>query len=142
MRNDCTPSSGNGGKILHKVALTAALAALILFTPSSWAEKAEKKGEGIIARVNGVAIPYSDLLVEVNRRLPFISFHGNIRPEKMDRLVEDSVEELILNELKFQEAKKKNLKIPQKQIDQRIEKKSRRSSLPPKPSKRPSKTLA
>ncbi len=77
--------------------------------------------DGVVARVNGAAITERELDAEVNRLIPKATYHGNVSEEKRKEFLEKALENLINQELQFQDAVAKGLKPDKKQVKERME---------------------
>ena len=90
-------------KILMLVVGVAATLAASSLNPESPAAQPSSPAR-VVARVNGVAITEAQLAREVERLYPSTEGHGRIRPEKLDELRSQAIEELIVQELAWQQA--------------------------------------
>ncbi len=67
-----------------------------------------------IARVNGVAITERDVQEQMRRLFPYYSIHGGRVPEKYQAEIRDkALNQLIFDELTFQEANRRGFKVPE-----------------------------
>lgn len=81
------------------------------------------------AIVNGTAIIEDVLLAEINKKLPLISIHSRVSERRFQEIRSQVLNELIEEELLYQEAKKRKLKVNSEKLNQRIKlMKSRYSS--------------
>ena len=83
-------------------AAAAALAAWRLREPPVPASPA-------VATVNGTAITQKELDIRVTSLLPMASYHGNVSPDKLASLRRAALDELILEELVWQDARRQGL---------------------------------
>ena len=86
------------------------------FSISAYAE------DVIVAKVNGTALTKKDLDTELDRLIPQITFHRNVSPEKRKYYYGKAIEEIIVKELQFQDARAKGIKIDKGQIEAQTEK--------------------
>ena len=86
--------------------LTAALAATALAGAAAWTawRRPIAPESPRIATVNGVAITQRDARLRLSELLPAAAFHGNVPPAKLLALRRTALDELILEELIWQEA--------------------------------------
>ena len=93
----------------------------LLFIPSFAAEAgppaAEKK---IVARVNGIGLTEDDLQGEVNKIIPGEIVHRSLTEERIKGIMKRALDNLIIGELIYQEAKAQGLKVKKKEIDMEI----------------------
>ncbi len=78
-------------------------------------------GEKIIARVNKAKIPESAYIAEINRQLPYASYHANISKEKYHEIQQKALNNLIIQELLYQEARRQKIQIPRDKIREQID---------------------
>lgn len=82
-------------------------------TASAAAPSAPVDLKKIAARVNGVAISERDVREQMQRLFPYYSIHGGKVPEKYQgEIRQKAVDQLVTDELMFQQAKKDGMKIP------------------------------
>lgn len=74
-----------------------------------------------VARVNGVPIMSDRLDVAINALLPLSSFHQNVTPEKRAEVRKTALQNLIDEELKYQEAQRLKLRVTDQELDAAIE---------------------
>lgn len=67
--------------------------------------------ERIVATVNGVPITEAEVERQIELELPKVLYHDNITEEKRLKYREKAIEELIIRELFYQEAKEKGIKV-------------------------------
>lgn len=91
---------------------------IAFFTPVFTSEATDST---VVARVNGVAITKADLDVQTNRLLPRIFFHSDVSPEKRKKAEKKALENLIEEELFYQEAKRQGIKAERSEIKERLE---------------------
>lgn len=77
--------------------------------------------EAIVAKVNGAAITERELEAEVNRLIPRATYHGNVSDEKRKEFREKALENLIDQELQYQDGVAKGLKPDKKKVKERME---------------------
>jgi parvulin-like peptidyl-prolyl isomerase len=70
-----------------------------------------------VAKVGSVVITEDELQLEIQKRLPMVSFHGGIKPEKLAQIRQDAREELITKAYKVNYAMEKELLVPGQEID-------------------------
>lgn len=78
----------------------------------------------VVARVNGVAIASFELEEELSRYAPRKVPHSQLRDKTIERLKRQSLDTLIIKEIKYQEAKKRGLKLDseeKKTVQKRIQ---------------------
>jgi len=66
----------------------------------------------VVVRVNGTPIDEKAILDQMETLYPQNSVHGNIRPEKLKAIRDTAVNELIVEELAYQEAVKQKTVVP------------------------------
>ena len=71
-----------------------------------------KGSEEVVARVNGVAILESAVQDAIEDLYPANSAHGGLRPEKLQQVRSQAVEELVVRELAYQQAEKAHSVVP------------------------------
>lgn len=72
-----------------------------------------------VARVNGVLIPERDVREQMQRLFPYYSMHGGKVPEKYQpEIRQKAIEQLVTDELIFQEAKRRGMKVPAAEIQE------------------------
>jgi peptidyl-prolyl cis-trans isomerase C len=76
----------------------------------------ELSGSKIVAEVNGSAITAGNLNATVNSLMPRTYFHSSVSPEKLNEIKKKAMEQLINEELIFQEAKKQGLEAKKSEI--------------------------
>lgn len=91
---------------------TIKLAVLLLLAIPvfAFAEEPKESNENIVARVNSAVITKDDITAETNKIIPETYYHGNVSPEKRREAEKKALENLINNELFYQEAKKQGMK--------------------------------
>ncbi|MFQ5677809.1 MAG: SurA N-terminal domain-containing protein, partial [bacterium] len=99
----------------HSMTVLIIITSLILITAGF--SHADKK---VVATVNGVAIKQSELTAEVNRKLPLASYHARISNEKLQQYQHQALQNLIEEELLYQEAKRQKLEIKQIELQHRV----------------------
>ena len=72
----------------------------------------------VLAVVNGKSVTRWEVQLEIERLLPTASYHGRVSDEAWERVVTEAVEDAIGNELAYQEALARGVKIPGKPVDQ------------------------
>jgi peptidyl-prolyl cis-trans isomerase C len=75
----------------------------------------------IVATVNGAPITEAEVERQIERILPQSLYHGNITEEKRLKYREKAIEELILRELLYQEAKEKGVKVNRSKVKEVLE---------------------
>jgi parvulin-like peptidyl-prolyl isomerase len=92
---------------------TAKLAFIFLLTAIpifAFAEAPKESEVSIVAKVNSAVITKDDLAAEINKLIPQTYYHGNLSPEKKKEAEKKALENLINNELFYEEAKKQDIK--------------------------------
>ncbi len=80
-----------------------------------------RAGEKVVARVNQAKIPESAFIAEINRQLPYASYHANVSREKYHEIEQKALNRLITQELLYQEALRQKLQVPRQKIREQIE---------------------
>ncbi len=76
-----------------------------------------------IARVNGVALTEAQLAQEMQRLFPYYSIHGGRVPAGAEAEIrQKAVHDLLLHELVYQEARRRNLQVPPLKWQKRLQK--------------------
>lgn len=90
------------------VILIIALLAVGIAVAVVWRQRQPAAATGsALATVNGTAITQKELAIRVATLLPMASFHGNIPPEKLVSLKRAALDDLILDELIWQNARRR-----------------------------------
>lgn len=76
--------------------------------------------EGIVAKVNGVNITASDLEIEVDRLIPRATYHRNVSEERRADFRKKALDNLIEQELQYQDAVARGMKPDKKQVKERM----------------------
>lgn len=117
---------------LRRVVVALFVAALLLISafgqtlqsshsPSPAAAKLASGSNKAVARVNGVPITQDAYQQELRRVFPYFSMHGNKVPTEFEKDVHNkALDNLISEELMYQEAKRRNLKIAPQEWNIRI----------------------
>lgn len=79
-------------------------------------QPAPLSSERVVARVNGASITEANVLGEIEALYPSNAAHGGIRPEKLKELRSKALEELIVQELAYQQAIKTHAVIPTAEV--------------------------
>jgi parvulin-like peptidyl-prolyl isomerase len=74
-----------------------------------------------VATVNGVAITEKAVMAAVNKKIPLASYHAGISEEKLATFRRQALDQLIEDELLYQEAKRRNLKVERSDLDRRVD---------------------
>jgi len=74
----------------------------------------------IVATVNGTMITNDVLLAGINEKLPLISIHTRVSERRFDEIRKQVLNELIDNELLFQEAKRQDIRIDKALLSKQI----------------------
>lgn len=78
-------------------------------------------GPVIVARVNGAALTSRDLQDELERLFPFYQIHGARVPAQLEpEIRKKALNRIVLEELLFQEAKRRHFQIPPQALENRI----------------------
>ena len=94
------------------------VSAILAFKPAS-ADEAVKSTYA--AKINGVPVTKSELFVRINKLLPQASYHGKVLPEKRKDIENKAIQELIDEELLFQEAKRQDLQAESSLVSRKID---------------------
>lgn len=78
-------------------------------------------GVKVVARVNGEPITERDLMIAVQKKIPMISFHRNVSKEKLMAVKKDVLQDLINDELIYQDAKGK-VAVSEEELEKEMEK--------------------
>lgn len=117
------------GKFLIKIAICSHFLAisLILSTPYLYSEEipsqkqgAQKASKEIAVTVNGAPITSNLLEIRTRQLSSVSSFHGRINDKQMEEIRNRAIDELITEELIYQDAKRMGIVIPEKEIDDRL----------------------
>lgn len=100
---------------------TASARSLILFVFFAMTTTAFPE-ERIVATVNGSAITAHELEAAINRLIPQATFHGNVTQEKRDEFRDKALDDLIIRELKYQDALAKKIRPDKKFVKSEMEK--------------------
>lgn len=76
--------------------------------------------DSVVAKVNGAVITSRDVEVEIDRLLPSATFHGNVKPETRIHLRDKAVENLIVQQMQYQDAVQRGLKPDKKEVKGRM----------------------
>ena len=88
---------------------------IFFFTAWSYAD------ENVVARVNSAVITSRDLEAAVDRLIPRATYHGSIPEEKRNEFRGKALEDLINQELQYQDALAKGMKPDKKSVKTRLE---------------------
>jgi peptidyl-prolyl cis-trans isomerase C len=94
------------------------LVVLLMILVSPFSSRADEK---VVARVNGVSITERDLMIAVNKKIPMISFHRNVSKDKVTAIKKDVLQDLINDELIYQDAKGK-VTVSEEELEKEMEK--------------------
>ncbi|MFQ5587080.1 MAG: peptidylprolyl isomerase [Thermodesulfobacteriota bacterium] len=101
--------------------------ALIVPVMVAHAEEGEKAGDAkapappkVVVRVNGIAIDERDLAGETKRLIPGRLIHRSVSESRMAAIRKKALDNLIIDELIHQEARKSSIKIGKRAIDKRM----------------------
>ena len=89
---------------------------IVLFSASAYA------ADNVVARVNGTVLTQKDLDRELDRLIPSITFHRSVPQEKRKMYYDKALEELINQELEYQDAVSKGMKPDKEKVDAQMEK--------------------
>jgi parvulin-like peptidyl-prolyl isomerase len=82
----------------------------------------DKSPQTLIARVNGVTLTGVQLDEELQRLFPYYAIHGNRLPAPAEaELREQAIHDMVLHELVYQEARRRNLQIPPQTWQKRLQ---------------------
>jgi len=113
--------------------LVILLTALLASSSSAFGETAEMPSNGlgrVVARVNGVAITEAAMQDEIEVLYPSNSAHGGIRTAKLQELRAKARDELIVEELAYQQAVKNRAVVPMTQVRAELERIRKKFSAP------------
>lgn len=68
------------------------------------------------ARVNGAAVTYRQIEAEIDRLIPYATYHGSISEERRDEFRRKALNNLVNNELMYQDAVARGLKPDKKRV--------------------------
>ncbi len=88
----------------------AAAVAVLAAAPAAWCQTTP------VLKVNGVVLTERDLEESLNRIVPAMSFHGAMSKEKRDEYLPQAKQQMIDDELLYQEAERTGLKVDRKLI--------------------------
>jgi parvulin-like peptidyl-prolyl isomerase len=91
---------------------------IFLFSVSAYAADAGN----VVAKVNGAVLTQRDLDRELDKLIPRITFHRSVPEEKRKMYYDKALEELINQELEYQDAVSKGMKIDKEKVDAEMEK--------------------
>jgi peptidyl-prolyl cis-trans isomerase C len=74
-----------------------------------------------VARVNGVPVMSDRLAMAVNALLPLTSFHQNVNAEKVAEIRKKALQNLVDEELQFQDAVRTGVKVPSADVEAGLE---------------------
>lgn len=105
---------------------STALLLFCLVIPSFAAETqpqdAPQPAKKIVVRVNGVELTEEDLREEIGRIIPQATYHGAPLRKKAEEFREQALQSLILQEIKYQEARRQKIKVRRKDIEKDVNK--------------------
>ncbi len=87
----------------------------LLLAPRTYA------AQKIVARVNDTAIDQQQLQQEIQKRLPYASYHASISKEKYNQIQQQALDHLIEQELIYQEARRRGMQVDRSQLDAQIQ---------------------
>ncbi|MEW6324902.1 MAG: peptidyl-prolyl cis-trans isomerase [Nitrospirota bacterium] len=113
------------------------MVSLIMIAAGAWAAPADPAPAGppegsaakptqpvtrntVVAEINGVKISYGELEDSLFERIPNVTGHGTISPERLRDRAFEILELLIRDELLIQEAKRLSITVDQKKVDAEI----------------------
>jgi len=97
---------------------------IFLFSVSAYAT------DNVVAKVNGTSLTQKDLDRELDRLIPRITFHRSVPEEKRKMYYDKALEELINQELEYQDALAKGMKIDKEKVDEQMERIKNRFNKP------------
>ena len=74
----------------------------------------------VVCRVDGHDIHAGQVQEEMNKLLPWSSYHGHVSAEKQKVLLRQALEKVIVQELEYQEALRRQLKVSNREIEKRL----------------------
>jgi len=111
--------------VVLQLLIGATVAAQLAPVPSHDARRPAKPASSgprrVVARVNGVPIGSDDLDAAVNSVMPLTSYHQNVKPEKLDELRAKALDDLIDEELRYQEAARLKVQVPPIEVEQALD---------------------
>lgn len=102
-------------RVRKGLSAAAALTALSLALLLGWAPEASSQLKAV-AKVNGAVLTERDLGEAFNKIIPAAIFHGGISPERRQAYRDKAVEQMINDELLYQEAVRMGLKVSRRRI--------------------------
>jgi peptidyl-prolyl cis-trans isomerase C len=84
---------------------------IVLFSVSAYA------ADNVVARVNGTVLTQKDLDRELDRLIPRITFHRSVPEEKRKMYYDKALEDLINQELEYQDAVAKGMRPDKEKVD-------------------------
>ncbi len=109
-------STANGRAPMGMAAMLTLLTVLAASVPASSQAPVSLAATSVVARVNGVAIQEAELRDETEILSPSNSVHGSLRVEKLKEIRSKALEELIVQELAYQQAVKARQLVPMPQV--------------------------
>ncbi len=99
---------------MYRIILTLTIVLIPLVAAPSFAD------DVVVARVNGTAITARDLREAVDRLIPAAAFHGTVSEEKRNQYRDKALEDLINQELQYQDALARGMKPDKKLVKVRM----------------------
>ncbi|MEK6697744.1 MAG: peptidyl-prolyl cis-trans isomerase [Nitrospirota bacterium] len=100
--------------MMYRIILTLTIVLIPLVAAPSFAD------DVVVARVNGTAITARDLREAVDRLIPAAAFHGTVSEEKRNQYRDKALEDLINQELQYQDALARGMKPDKKLVKVRM----------------------
>jgi peptidyl-prolyl cis-trans isomerase C len=108
------------GIVRPMTVMVVLVVALFTVCPSSLFA-AEDKGTGVVAKVNGVEITETEFQRGLDSFVPPGLYHGTMATQKRDQFRKQALDLLVENELLYQEAKARGMKIETAVVDAAVE---------------------
>ncbi len=99
---------------MYRIILALAIVLIPLVAEPSFAD------DVVVARVNGTAITARDLREAVDRLIPAATYHGTVSEEKRNQYRDKAIEDLINQELQYQDALARGMKPDKKLVKVRM----------------------
>jgi len=103
---------------MHRIQIHILLL-ILLFPPISLFAA---ENNPVVARVNGAPIAQSELYGEYQRLIPLNTYHRRITPKIKNNMMKRALQNLIVKELKLQDAKRLGLSIPESDLNAALQK--------------------
>jgi peptidyl-prolyl cis-trans isomerase C len=88
--------------------------------PSHESTAPSRERPAVVARVNGVDIGSAELQATIDARLPLSSYHRTVKPEKVAEMRREALDELIDEELRYQEAQRRRVRVTPQEVEEAL----------------------